>query len=315
MIIKANGKDITSLAGSITLDSSLDTLGDQLGFEIAYSQNNAEVNVGDLIQLFNDKEVFRGIVVTKTRNEKSQSFNCFDYAFYLNKSKVIKQFNKVKADVAIKTLLSEFNVPVGTIASMPTIISQIYYDKEVSSVIKDIIEQTTNTTGKKYVMEMNVGKLDIRQDADLVINVKVQLADNLAAVDIGKTISNPSKSASIEEMKNSIKLYTGGEDGVKVYAEVKNDALIKKYGLLQETQSLEDKDIAQARNIAQNLLKDLGRVLVEGSIEVLGHFDLRAGRILQLNEPITNLVGKYKIKSVSHNIGNIHTASLSLVEV
>lgn len=311
--------DISSMVGNVTLNSSLDTLGDQLDFEIAYSSMlfypKFSLDVGDRIKLFEGKEIFNGIIVEKTRNEKTQSFSCFDFAFYLNKSKTIKQFNSVRADAAIKLLLADFSVSVGKIADMPTIIKKIYYDQEVSEVIKDIMEQATNATGVKYVMEMNEGKLCIFKDTELLINVKVKIAENFPMVDINETISNPSKKASIEEMKNCIVAYAGNDEKVKVIAEVRSDSLVKKYGLLQETKSLEDKDIAQARNIAQNLLKDLGKVMVEGSIEVLGNFDLRAGRTLLLNEPITNLVGKYKIKSVNHSMGTVHTASLELEAV
>ncbi len=321
MILKVNNYDISAMAGNITLSSSLDTLGDQLGFEISYSTMyyypKFSVNTGDKIKLKDDsdREIFFGIVVSKTRNENTQAFTCFDYAFYLNKSKTIKQFNGIRADTAIKSLLGEFDIPIGSVADMPAIIKKIYYDKEVSEVIKDIIEETTNTTGIKYVMEMNFGKFCILKDTELILNLKIKLADNLPMVDINDTISNPSKTASIEEMKNSIKVYAGSEEKVKVIAEEKRPNIITWYGLLQETKSLEDKDIAQARNIAQNMLKELARVKVNGSIEVLGHFDLRAGRILDINEPMTNLIGKYKIKSANHSIGTIHTTNLELEEV
>lgn len=313
--------DISSMVGNLTVNSSLDTLGDQLDFEIAYSDMqyypNFSVDTGDIVRLLDEgkKEVFMGILVSKSRSEKTQSFTCFDFAFYLNKSKTIKQFNGVRADAAIKMLLTEFNVPVGKITDMPTIIKKIYYDQEVAQVIKNIIEEVTNATRIKYVMEMNEGKFNIIKDTELIINAKVKLADNLPLVDVNETISNPSKRTSIEEMKNSIKVYVGNEEKIKVIAEIKNDWMANKYGLLQETMNLEDKDIAQARNIAQNMLKELGKVIVEGSIEVLGNFDLRAGRTLVLNEPITNLVGKYKIKSANHSIGTIHTTSLELEEV
>jgi len=185
----------------------------------------------------------------------------------------------------------------------------------VAQILKDIIEEVTNATGVKYVMEMNKGKFYIYKDTELIINLKVKIADNLPLVDINETISNPTKKVSIEEMRNSIQVYAGSEEKVRVITGAKSDWKIEKYGLLQETKSLEDKDIAQAKNIAENMLKELGRVIASGSIEVLGHFDLRAGRILILNEPITNLVGKYKIKSANHSIGTIHTTSLELEEV
>lgn len=317
MILKINNKDVSNMVGSISLNSSIDTLGEQLDFEISYSDMyyypKIQINTGDIVQMFEaDKEIFLGIIVVKTRNESSQAFSCFDFAFYLNKSKVIKQFNGVRADMAIKSLLSEFDVPLGKVTNMAVIIKKIYYDKEVSEVIKDILKEVTDATGLKFVMEMNQGKFYIYQDSELTVELKVKIAENLPAVDINRTISSASKKASIEGLRNSVKLYVGNDEKVKVVTEVKNDALIEKYGLIQETKCLEDKDIAQARNIAQNMLKELGRVLEEGSISVLGHFDLRAGRILTVNEPITNLVGRYKIKSAKHSIGSIHTTDLEL---
>lgn len=319
MIIKADGKDITQLVGNITLDSNLDSLGDQLNFETAYSKEKffpkADVSEGSIIQLFDKEEIFRGIAVSKEVDRTKQTFSCFDFAFYLNKTKLIKQFKKVQADKAIKQLLSELNVPCGTISPMTVVISKIYYDKEVSAIIKDILEEVTKATGQRYVIEMNKGKLDIIKDTELIVNYSVKLAENLAPLNINQVISNPRKTYSIEEMKNSIVIYTGGEEKFNVVASAKNDALISKYGLLQETASVDGKDVAQARNIANNMLKELGKVLVDGSVDVIGDFKLRAGRTLVLNEPITGLVGKYKIKSASHSIETVHTTKLDLVEV
>jgi hypothetical protein len=314
MTLTVNGKNITELVGSMTLDSNVDTLGDQLNFSMAYSLPHlkAEVNLGDHVTLYDGREVFSGIVVTKTRSENSQDFVCFDFAFYLNKSKVIKQFNKIRADAAIKQLLAEFDVPMGYIAPMSVVITKIFYDKEVSSVIGEILEEVANASGTQHVMEMNTGKLEIYPDAERLVKALVKYAGNLPAVDCMQTISSPTKIASIEEMKNSIKLYTGGDNSVKVYAEAKNDNLVKKYGLLQETQSLEDKEIAQAKNIAQNRLKQLSKIPISAGVTVLGSFDLRAGRIVEVSEPMTGLVGKYKIKAASHSIGTIHTTTLDL---
>lgn len=314
MKLTVNKIDISQLAGNITLNSNTDTLGDQLNFSTAYSAPylKPEINVGDKVELFENGEVFQGIIVSKTRNETSQDFSCFDYAFYLNKSKVLKQFNKIRADTAIKQLLTEFDVPIGYIAEMPIMITKIIYDKEVSAAIKEILEEVTNATGSQYVMEMNVGKFEIYEDTERLIKATVKLADNLPAVDCMQTISSPTKTASIEEMKNSVKVYIGSDKGIKEYAEAKNEDFVLKYGLLQETQSIEDKDIAQAKNIAENLLKQLERVSISAGVTVLGSFDLRAGRIVEMNEPITNIVGKYKIKSANHSIGSSHTTALDL---
>lgn len=309
-----NNTDITYLVGKLNLNSNIDTLGDQLDFDMPYaSYLKYEVNEGDTVRLFSGKkEVFLGIVVTKRNKTDNREFNCFDFAFYLNKSKIIKQFRNVSADTAIKQLLNEFSVPVGEISSMPVVINKIYYDKEVSEVLKDILEEVNKATGVRYLMEMNGGKLYIYKDTEKVVKATVKLADNVAPVDCMNTISNPIKTRSIEEMKNNIKLYVGNEDKVQVYAESKDDVLISKYGLLQETKSLEEKDIAQAKNIAQNLLKELGKVSEMVDFTILGSFDLRAGRIVEVNEPITEISGKYRIRSASHEIGANHKTRLEL---
>lgn len=317
MKLTINGRDVTGLAGGITLESNTDTLGDALNFSMAYAKPYlyVEVNVGDIVQLYGTKEEFRGIIVTKTRNEDTQSFNCFDFAFYLNKSKVIRQFNKIRADAAIKQVLAGFNVPIGYIAPMAIPITKIFYDKEASGVIHEILEEVSAVAGKQFIMEMNAGKLEIYADTERTVKAIVRLAENIAPADCMETISEPTKTASIEDMKNSIKVYVGGEDGLTVKAEAKNAGLVSKYGLLQDTHSLEEKNIAQAKNIAQNLLKQHGRVSVTASVTALGSFDLRAGRVVEINEPKTGIVGKYKILSASHSIGHAHTVALDLEAV
>lgn len=110
-------------------------------------------------------------------------------------------------------------------------------------------------------------------------------------------------------MRNSIKVISNN----KIVAEIKNDELIKQYGLLQEVTSVEDKDIAQANNIANNLLNDLGKVFEESSFECPGDYRVRAGRLIEVNEPVTGINGKYLIKSCKHTLKNgIHTMSLNL---
>lgn len=314
MILKANWKDITGLVGSVTLGSNVDTLGDQLNFSMAYSPPylTADVNVGDLIQLFDGNEVFRGIVITKTRNENTQEFDCFDYAFYLNKTKVIKQFNKIRADDAIRQLLAEYGVLVGYIAPMAVPITKIFYDKEVSAVIKEILQEVTDATCVNFAMEMNLDKFEVHDDSERLVKATVRPAKNLPAVDCMQTISDPTKTASIEDMKNRVKVFAGNEKGVKIYAEAENAGLISLYGLLQETKSVDEKNIAQAGNIATNTLKEFGKVAITASVTVLGSFDLRAGRTVEISEPVTNIFGKHKIKSASHSIGQTHTTSLEL---
>lgn len=307
-----NGKKITPIIGSLTWSSNEDALGVQLSFNVAYANI---VDIGNLVLLKNgDKEIFRGIVTTEEINgEYSISYIAFDFAFYLNKSKGVYQFNNVKASNAIVRLLNDFNITIGNIASINTIINYIYFDKVISDILKDILQQSTNETGIKYRLEMREGKLFIEKQSDLVINATFKLASNLAAKNITNAISNPTRRRSIEEMKNSIIVISNNNDVVRTEAIAKDEQSISNYGLLQEVQTVEDKDIAQSNNIANTLLKEFNRIFEENSIETIGNDAVRAGRILNINEPKTGMNGNYRIKSCTHTVNNgIHRMNLDL---
>lgn len=307
--------DITPLVGNLQWKSNINELGDQLDFEIAFNDDRYfpinPVTLGSIIRLENEDEIFRGIVVSEQRNGRGAIvYTCFDYAFYLNKSKEVYQFNKIPGKRAIETILDDFQIPLGNIAStITTVINKIYNGSVISTIIKDIIDATENEQGIKYRMEMREGKLYIEKQDDLVIKATFKLAENIEPYDITSSISNPSKKRTIENMKNSIKIIS--ED--KVVSEMKDESLINQYGLLQEVKSIDAKDVAQARNIAGNILKELGKVFEENSVEMLGNDMVRAGRIIEIEEPITGMSGQYLIKDVTHTLNNgIHRMQVGL---
>lgn len=308
--------DITPLVGDISWKDSIDTLGIQLDFNIANSDISnipkSPVDLGHMIVLQGNKEIFRGFTITENKQGRSAiGYTCFDYGFYLNKSKEVYQFKKIRADTAIKKVCSDFKIPVGSIISIPTVITKIYNDKELSAIIKDILDMATKSTGIKYRMEFRQGKFYIQKYTDIILKATFDLAGTTQ--NITDFISNPVRSRSIEEMKNSIRIYTGDEKKVKVVATAKNDTLIKRYGLLQEVQSIDAKDKAKAKNIANNMLRELGKIAEDNSIELIGNDDVRAGRVLEVNETLTGMKGKYLISDCTHTIkGGIHTMQIGL---
>ncbi|WP_369899740.1 hypothetical protein [Bacillus manliponensis] len=301
-----NSKNITQLVGGLGWEDSIDTLGMKLDFSVAYS--NVEgfpkdvVTIGDIVSLWNgNKEIFRGIVVTQGASGRSaRTYTCFDFAFYLNKSKTVVQFNGHTASDAIRTVLNQFSVP-HSVTSISTPINTIYKDKTVSEIIKDVLTQATNHLWVKYRMEMRGSTLFIEPQADLIVQARVDL------------ISNPSRTQSIEEMKNSILIVADGEDSSTVVATVKDTNSINKYGLLQDVRTVNEEEMANAQNMANNALAELNRIKEDSSIELLGNDDVRAGRILVVNEPITGIVGRRLITTCRHTVNNgIHKMSLSL---
>ena len=306
--------NISPLVGSIGWRSNIDELGDQLDFDIAFNDDRYfplnPVDVGNLIILRNTDEIFRGVVVTENRSGRGAiGYTTFDYGFYLNKSKEIYQFNGVRADQAILKILGDFNIPVGLVMDIKTVVTKIYPSGTVSDIIKDILKMAEDETGIKYRMEFRQGKFYIEKQQDIIIKLKFQLASNLAPDDVTSAISNPSRKRSIEDMRNSIKLVSNDA----VVAAVRDESLIKQYGLLQEVSSVDEKDLAQAGNIANTMLKDLGRVFEETSLDMPGDDTARAGRLIEIQEPVTGMSGLYLIKNVAHTVKKgIHAMSLGL---
>lgn len=324
-LVKDNGsvRDITRLSGNLSWRDSIDTLGMELNVNVArnvedrYMRGLDIVELGDKIILKNNSdEIFRGIIVDLSTEKYKKAITAFDYAFYLNQSKTIIQFNKVRADNAIKQLCSKFNVPIGNITDIPASITKIYKDSTIADIIRDILKQTTDSLGIKYRLEMRSGKLYIEKYIDLIITPRFKPASNLASFNPVSRIGNISKNESIADMRNSILISSSDEKSSRVVAEAEDDNSIAKFGLLQEVESIDDKDMAQARNIAQNKLRELNRIGQDISLKLLGDDNVRAGRILEIDNDMFSLKGQYLVKDCTHMYHKrIHTMDLTLEEV
>lgn len=306
--------DITPLVGIITWRGNVDELGDEISFNIAFNDVNFfpsnPCDIGDMVMLKNEGyEITRAIIVDEQKNGRDPiSYTAFDFAFYLNKSNAVYQFNKMAADQCIKKILSEFGVPVGNIISMPTPISKIFPDDLVSDIIKEIIKIAEQKLGIKYLMEMRQGKLFIEKQKDLTVKASFMLGGK--SYNATEAIMNPSRKRSISDMVNSIQV-VGNNDKLVLIKD--DDAMIKKYGKIQKVISLDQEEKKSAKEVAENELKELSKVVEEISIDLVGDDRVRAGRLFEVVEPITGIKGTYLINDVSHSIENgIHKMSLGL---
>nr|DAD95057.1 MAG TPA: 43 kDa tail protein [Siphoviridae sp. ctVqj4] len=309
--------DISDYAGSITWNDSIDTLGMQLSFSIGISMDRYQpalnIDPGDIVIFRNKVEIFRGIIVSKDIGRTENSFTAYDFCFYLNKSKVIKQYHKINAAVAIEQLCTELNIKVGSIAPMRCLITHIYYESTAAEIMDDILEQENQETGKQYLKEMRGDSFYIFERTSKPIIATFKPAFNIAEFNIGIAIGNPTRNLSIEEMKNSILIVSGNEKSVRILASAKDEEGISRYGLLQEIEKVDEKDKNKVRYIAQNKLSELNQVSETVSVELLGNDEVRAGRVLTLSEKMTGIEGSYLVKACNHTLSNgVHTMSVEL---
>lgn len=281
---------ITDKSNNITWSSSADTLGDELDFDSLY-----DIEEGTQIGLFNDSGmIYVGITVKKTEKKFENNYTCIDLAWYLNKSKITMQFNNVDAKTAIETLCRSNNIRCN-ICAMSTKINKIYKAQEISSIIDDILDQVNKETGKEYIKEMDVITFKIVEATKLKITPSIV---------IGKDVSLES---SIEDMKNSIKIYSNDENNNNVYSWVADQESIAKYGLLQEEQTIDDKNLSQATHIADNFIEKNNKIFKTLSFTALDINDMdiiKANRYIKVTLKDFGIDNWVKIKSVKHTFKN-----------
>ena len=290
----------------------------QLDFSIPKDKAyiNFFIDCGDKILLTKDnKTVFQGIITDKSINGIfEESFTAFDFAFYLNKSKIIKQFNNINGSGAISSVCSEQGINIGEIPTLSTNINHIYFDNTIAEIIDDILAQCSNETGKIYYKEVLADKLYIFERGTKLINPTYKMAVNVASINVLDEIGqNFSKGYSIADLKNKVTIITQNEKEARVIATKEDNKNIEKYGLLHHIESVDEKDINQATNIASNTLNELNKVKETLSLELLGDITIKAGRVLNINNKEIDVNGKFNIISTNHTIeSGIHKTNIEI---
>lgn len=308
-------KDITKQCGNVTWTDNEDTLGVAFSFDFAKVNSN-KIENGDIIYFNNldtNKNVFTGIVTSLDRGRLIDSIRCYDFAFYLNKSETIIQFNNISASAALKALFRKTNIPFNKIPLMATKVTRIFKGKVISEIIKEILEIVFLETGKQYRIVMDGAAVSIEEIGLKYVSEKVKLAENLSSFDISHAIEKSAiLTESIEELKNSI-IVASGDESDAILEHVKDDASINKFGFLQKVISVNENDEAQSRQIAKTLLNELNKVLISSSIRLLGNDQVKSGTIIELFVTVIGLVGMFKVKGITHNIaGSVYIMTLNI---
>ncbi len=327
ILVKNDGNrsyDITPITGSISWDSNL-SLTEVMEFELIWSDvryyPKNPCDLGDVVLLQkDDKEVYRGIIVTESRSgRESTKYTVYDYAWYLGKSKSVYQFNNIAADKAIEKVLNDFGLLIGHILPMNTPIDDIYLEKSPAEIIEDIYKHHEQRTGTRINVEMRSGKIYFEEMKDLVVKGTFILADNLTFSDVMDNPLGADRTRSIESMRNRVKILIegdeqGGQANYEIAAIAQDDALIEKYGLIEDVFKIEAEDAAKAREVSRILLQRLARIQESNTLKLVGDIDCKAGRLLDVTEPITGMSGRYMILSAKHSVASqIHTMDLELV--
>lgn len=308
-----NGKAQAITCGDLSWSESEDSLGAEFNFSCPFSPYDPEYNkllkVGSIVAIYyGSSEVLRGII---TAANFDGSYSGYDFCWYLNKSEEILQLKKVAADKAIKDLLKKYNVAAGNIPVMSTSITKLYKDEIVSDIIRDILKKVKQETGKGYRLEMNQGKLDIVEKGSK--HIEPTYTDDMGSRKKITETAEINGSRSIENLVNRV-IVAGSDDKKKqIKATAEDSTSIAKYGLITQVETEDDINEAKARNKAKNILKELDKVTVEFTADMMGSMDVKPCRRLYFENKAYGLKGWYKVVSCSHSIsGGIYRVSAEM---
>ena len=303
-------KDLTANTGNYSLSDHIDQLSAELKFDLTANPLDANfkdlwVPVGTKISFTHDKiNLFQGIITKYDRNSLANfAYTANDYAYYLNKSEIIIQFNNVTTTQAIEQLCSENGIAIGSICDIPTIVNKIYNGSKISDVIKDLLKMAEADQKVHYYMEMREGKLWILKYSDLYIQPTDTLVKNI--------ISEFSSSYSMEDMTNKVVVISSKEKNTQIQETAEDTDSQQIYGTVQKGEKVDDKKVSQAQSIADGILSDKGKIKKSFSVTELGDDTVRAGRLLKFNYPEIHLEGVFLVKAYNYS-GLKHTMRLEL---
>lgn len=296
MTIKIDGKKADSIGG-VSFTTNDDANGEEMAFSsLDRYKNGAKVKVTDA-----GATRFEGIIRRLTDGEKPPySYTAIDFSTNLNGDCLI-QFNKTRADEAIKQLLKKYGIKC-TVCSMPTKISKIYNDT-IINVIKNIMSLAKKDQGKSFYMEVRGTKVVVEEKKKKKISPTFEVLGDY-------TIDR-----SIEALKNEVVYISTGENSMKVLAKEGDKASQKAYGLLQQNVEADDKMTkAKAKAEAATMLKKLNKQTSTTSLTLLvtkGAWTIRKNRAIRIKTGKLN--GWFTIQSCTHEVqGDRHLCTVEL---
>ena len=300
--VYASDIEITKNIGNVSWKNSIYELATTLSFETAKTDNAYlkdliyTPKLGEVIRIVTNIEVFRGIIITVDDGDRYKNkYTAVDLGWYLNKTSQTYQFKDISVGNAIREICSDLSVPIDSIAELSTTVTQIYFDKTVSDIIKDLLSKQ----GGDYNYDFTPKGLRIYKIGDLVAYPEFRLASNLAQCYSPNFRGDVSHSESIEEMKNAIKIVSEKDNVYKEIMVLQNNDLIDEFGLLQKVIKI-DPEKENADSVANSELWWNGRIKESYGFEIIEKYDsyTRAGEVIYVDDV------QYVIESTDHRLSN-----------
>lgn len=284
------------------------------------SQTYYRVSEGDTVLFkWKGKELFRGIVFSRTPVEGKLTFTAYDMLQYLVKNQDVYVFSKQRADQILRRIGADFQIPMTSIANTGHVIKSLVFKNDTSlyDMILKALKETKRQTGRNYQIYSAKGKMGLRAWPD---------PEDVWVIESGVNLIGYQYSTSIEETATRVKLRkSADEQGKNKKKGSKSEIVVveqdkagqSKYGILQHVETVTGQiNQPQLQKRAKVRLAEKKGVKQEvKSIQALGIPELQSGLPIYLKIPEINVKKTYWIDQDKHEFSGVkHTMTIDVVE-
>ncbi len=307
-IINKNKAYFPLIEGDITLTSHINGSCGTLSFNILKDDVISFVE-GDLVTLVVDGvKMFKGYVFIKKHSGKNQiQVTCFDQLRYLLNSDTYIYQKKTTTEF-ITRVLKEYSLKFGTLANTGYVIeNRVESDRKILDMINTSLTITSDMTNNKFVLYDDFGLLNLKNINDLKTNY-------LLTED---TFKNYYYETSINEKTfTQVKVIDDINYKTRVSYVEKNNALIKKYGVLQQLFYI--KEDLNPKEYAKQRLAELSEKSTTLNIYgAFGKLNLRAGNsiLVDMNLGENSYSDRFLITYLQHKFNDdYHEMDMTIIK-
>lgn len=231
---------------------------------------------------YNGTPMFYGFVFTKKRDKQNViDVTCYDQLRYLKNKDTYVYENKTASEL-IRLIANDFNLQCGEIDDTKyKIASRVEDNQTLWDIIQNALNLTMENKKEIYVLYDNCGKLTLKNMDNMRVNIMID----------AETAENYNYSSSIDDNTyNKIKLmYDNSETGKRDFYVKQHDENIKKWGVLQYYDTLQEGENGKAK--AEALIQLYNQKTRTLQIKnALGDVRVRAGCLIVISLNLGDVV-------------------------
>lgn len=302
--------DITQYYTDFSWSNTVDELATTMQFSVPKADDTKYLHmyiplIGDVVRYYaGGNEVFRGVIIAVDDSDnKINKYTVADAGWYLNKCMDTYQFNTAYPEDCITKILTDLNVPIVELPQdLYAEITEVYIDKAISDILKDILSKCDGSFNFDFVPEgIRIYRIGSKvQKPQFYVSSNVKIQDSL------KHKFNVTHSETIEDIATSFKAVS---DTNVLYVD-KDDSMYKKFGFLQKNITVNEGESAQ--NVIEKE-KRSSKPKQTFSFQITETLDsyTRAGNCIEGSD---NCI--YLITSTQHSITNgVHYTKIDLERI